>query len=491
MTKVIIVGGGIAGLAAGIYARKSGFETVIFESGLVPGGNCTGWRRKGYFFEGGMHWLTGSSPSQMLNKVWHEVGALSGASRIINADPFMVCLWEGRQICLYRDTAKLEEHLYALSPEDGPLIKKLCRDIRLFIPVKLPVMDLPNLKVREKSRPALGALLKMLPALSRLIPLGKQPVKEYAARFKHPGIRLLLAGVVPPEYDTAALIYTLANFASGDGGYVEGGSMKLSAGMADRFTELGGILRYGERVDRVLVKNGKAAGVNVKGEYIPADAVVVTADTLAAVDNLFDEPLRENWILSMRQNTIPLVSTFVCMGVKADLSAWPENVLFPLKKPYEYGGARFTDAGFYNYAAYPGYAPRGCTALTTILLGDTYNYWQTVKTQGLYEQRKKELFETILECFEEQLPVIKGKVAVWDVATPLTYERYCGSYHGSWMTMIPPGSRRGSYPCRLKGVKNLYFAGHRMMPPGGMPVAVSSGRSAAQYLCRDFGVVFG
>jgi phytoene dehydrogenase-like protein len=491
MAKVIIAGGGIAGLAAGVYARKSGFETVVFESGMVPGGNCTGWQRKGYFFEGGMHWLTGSSPDQMLNRVWHEVGALSASSRIINVDPFMVCIWEGRQICLYRDPAKLEEHLRAVSPEDGPLINDLCRDIRRFIPLKMPIMDIPNLKVREKSRPALGALVKMLPALSRLIPLGKLPVKEYTARFKHPGIRLLLSGVVPPEYDTVSLMFTLADFASGDGGYVEGGSPKLSAGMAGRFEELGGVIRYGERVDRVLVKDGKAAGVVVKGAPVPADAVIVAADTLAAVDKLFDEPLREEWTRKMRRNTIPLVSTFVCMGVEADLSAWPENVLFPLKKPYEYGGVRFTDAGFYNYAAYPGYAPPGCTTLTTILLGDTYDYWQAAKNEGRYKQRKEELFETIRECFEEQLPIIKGKIAVWDVATPLTYERFCGSYHGSWMTVTPPGSQRGSYPCKLSGVKNLYFAGQRMTPPGGMPVAVSSGRTASQHLCRDFGVVFG
>jgi phytoene dehydrogenase-like protein len=491
MAKVIIIGGGIAGLTAGVYARKSGFDTLIFESNRVPGGNCTGWRRQGYFFEGGMHWLIGSSPDQMLHRVWHEVGALSGASRIINVDPFMVCLWEGRQICLYRDPEKLENHFRTLSPEDGPLIADLCRDIRRFIPVKMPVMDILNLKVREKSQPSLGALLSMLPALSRLIPLGKQPVKEYAARFKHPGIRLLLSSVVPAEYDTVSLLYTLADFASGDGGYIEGGSLKLSAGMAGRFEELGGIIRYGERVDRVLVKNGKAAGVVVKGESIPADAVIVAADTLAAVDHLFDEPPRDKWILTMRRNTIPLVSTFICMGVEADLSAWPENVLFPLKKPYEYGGVRFTDAGFYNYAAYPGYAPPGCTALTTILLGDTYDYWRAAKTQGLYNERKAELFETIRECFEEQLPLIKGKVAVWDVATPLTYERYCGSYHGSWMTMTPPGSRRGSYPCTLAGIKNLYFANHRMIPPGGMPAAVSSGRTAAQHLSRDFGALFG
>jgi phytoene dehydrogenase-like protein len=491
MAKVIIAGGGIAGLAAGVYAQKSGFETIIYESNMVPGGNCTGWRRKGYFFEGGMHWLTGSSPDQMLHRVWHEVGALSSSSRITIVDPFMVCLWEGEQICLYRDPARLEDHFSALSPEDKPLIIDLCRDIRRFIPLQLPVTDLPGLKVREKSPPALGALFRMLPALSRVIPLGKQPVTDYVARFKHPGIRLLLSGVVPPEYDTVSLIYTLANFASGDGGYIEGGSLKLSAGMAGRFTELGGVIRYGERIDRVVVKNGRAAGVVTKGEYIPADAVIVAVDPLAALDKLFDEPVRENWTRKMRRNTIPLVSTFVCMGVEADLSAWHENVLFPLEKPYEYGGVRFTDGGFYNYAAYPGYAPEGCSVLTTILLGDTYGYWKDAKDRGLYGQRKEELFETIRDRFAEQIPAIKDKVAVWDVATPLTYERFCGSYHGSWMTITPPGSRRGSYPCTVRNIANLYFAGHRMMPPGGMPVAAFSGRTAVQRLCRDFGAVFG
>jgi phytoene dehydrogenase-like protein len=219
--------------------------------------------------------------------------------------------------------------------------------------------------------------------------------------------------------------------------------------------------------------------------------VIAAADTLAAVGKLFDDPPRESWILKMRRNTIPLVSTFVCMGVEADLSAWPENVLFPLKKPCEAGGLRFVGAGFYNYAAYPGYAPPGCTALTTILLGDTYDYWRAAKDQGLYEQRKEELFETIRECFEEQLPIIKDRIAVWDVATPLTYERFRGSYHGSWMTVTPPGPQRGSYPSKLSGIEHVYFAGQRMTPPGGMPAAVSSGRTAAQHLCRDFGAVFG
>ena len=37
------------------------------------------------------------------------------------------------------------------------------------------------------------------------------------------------------------------------------------------------------------------------GDEILADAVVVTVDTLSAIDNLFDEPLHEKWMDMMRE----------------------------------------------------------------------------------------------------------------------------------------------------------------------------------------------
>ena len=39
--KVIIIGGGLAGLSAGCYAAMNGFETQIFEHHSVPGGGPT------------------------------------------------------------------------------------------------------------------------------------------------------------------------------------------------------------------------------------------------------------------------------------------------------------------------------------------------------------------------------------------------------------------------------------------------------------------
>ena len=46
------------------------------------------------------------------------------------------------------------------------------------------------------------------------------------------------------------------------------------------------------------------------------------------------------------------------------------------------------------------------------------------------------------------------------------------------------------YPGFLKNIKGVYFAGHRLMNPGGLPVAIDSGRKAAQMVCRQFDVMF-
>jgi hypothetical protein len=46
------------------------------------------------------------------------------------------------------------------------------------------------------------------------------------------------------------------------------------------------------------------------------------------------------------------------------------------------------------------------------------------------------------------------------------------------------------YPAVVKGLSGVYFAGHRMMPPGGLPPALMSGRAAVQYLSKDTKTLF-
>jgi thioredoxin reductase len=46
--EILIIGGGIAGMSAGIYARQNGYRTTILEMGTNSGGQLTAWQRQGY-----------------------------------------------------------------------------------------------------------------------------------------------------------------------------------------------------------------------------------------------------------------------------------------------------------------------------------------------------------------------------------------------------------------------------------------------------------
>jgi phytoene dehydrogenase-like protein len=43
--KIVIIGGGIAGLCAGVYARASGYRVEVLEPHIIPGGLATSWKR--------------------------------------------------------------------------------------------------------------------------------------------------------------------------------------------------------------------------------------------------------------------------------------------------------------------------------------------------------------------------------------------------------------------------------------------------------------
>jgi phytoene dehydrogenase-like protein len=269
--------------------------------------------------------------------------------------------------------------------------------------------------------------------------------------------------------------------------------------MADTFTNLGGTIRYGTTVTGVTVRNGRACGITVRNktdkdtescETIETDAVIIAQDTLAAVDRLFDKPLQDPWIQRMRDTTLPVLNTFIALGIEADLSDLPEQIRFIPASPLVYAGRAEKTIAICNYAGYAGYAPEGCTAVTLPLVGDTYDFWKTCRENGTYREEKEKLAKAFIDRLSEQFPQIAGKVAVWDVATPLTYERYLQSYKGSWMTYTRKGDSMRAYPQQTDSISALYFAGQRIMPPGGVPGAIMTGRSAVQLLCRDTDSVF-
>lgn len=56
--QLIIIGGGLSGLAAGIRAARFGLKTLILEQHSLPGGLNSYYYRHGFLLETGLHAMT-------------------------------------------------------------------------------------------------------------------------------------------------------------------------------------------------------------------------------------------------------------------------------------------------------------------------------------------------------------------------------------------------------------------------------------------------
>lgn len=386
---------------------------------------------------------------------------------------------------------KIKKHLLAISPQDEKAIKQLIKDICALKTTAMPVMDIKGVKVKQKSSMPLSQLYGYMKAGRTMVKLSKLSIDEYVMRFKHKGIRQLLSAVVSMgDYSAMALLFTLGGLAANDSGYPKVGSLQLAQNMVNTFKSLGGTIEYNKKVDHVNISESKTNGVWIVDQLYPADAVIVTSDTLSAIDHLFTQPLQEAWMNKLRNEIKTINCTFISLGVKYDMSNLPENIVLSLKRPFMYYGKPYTSININNYSTFEGYAPKGCTAITTMFFDDTYDEWKQSSLDGFYQHKKAILAESIIQLLENEIPELKGKVEVWDVATPLTYERYCGAFRGSWMSVMKPRTNSQSYPSKSGHIRNLYFAGQRLMVPGGMPAAMMTSRTAVQYLCKDTDTIF-
>lgn len=483
MKKVIVIGAGISGLTAAVYARRSGFEVVVLEKAATPGGVSTNWVRKGYTFEGGVHWLIGAREDIPLHAIWKETGALQENNPVYFKDPVYTLMDDAGQMPLRRDLKELE----ITGLRDKLALASLRFHLACFRNFHSPIMDMAGLKSRYPRGFHPMEFVRMLPAVIITPFLLMESASGYARRFKNPRIRNLLRAVVDPDINALSLIYTLSTFSAGDSGYPQGGSLLMAQNMADCLTSLGGEIRY--RTPALsIAKEGDTVRVQTADETLEADAVIISMDARTAIDKLFGEPLQVHWAQRMRQNLKTTQCMFIGMGVKADLSAYPRSMQMVLPRPFTMAGITYKTLIVNNYAKEGDYAPEGCTVLTCLLHGNSYDYWAAAKRDGSYAAQKQETIALVIDCLSDRIPELKNAVEVTDMATPLTYERYCDTYQGSYMSHWEPFTRVPHAPIRF--ALGIYFTGQRVNFSGGLPPAAVTGHRTAQTLCKDFGVEF-
>lgn len=488
--RVAIVGGGIAGLSAGIYARLAGLEADVYERNPVPGGECTGWDRRGHHIDNCIHWLTGTDPSTDLYKVWEETGALSSDTAYAPIDAFYSARCSSHVATLWHDLDRTERELVQVAPEDEREIRTLMRHVRLagccVVPAEKPMEMMGPLDYLR-----LGMRMRGMPKVMRRY--GGISIGQLADRLKSPVLRLLLGSYMPREFAAYTFVVSYAAMASGNGRLPLGGSRAMARRMADRLEGLGGRLHLGAGVSRIATAGGRASGIVLEdGTTVDADFVVPAVDIHLLRELLPDS--MDARLLTEAPDADPRsypTQNGMQVAFSAPRDAVPSMTTLFEVEPMDICGKTIGALAVKPYDYEAGWAPGGRIVLQCAI-GQTdadYACWSKLSKQG-YQEEKRRVAEQIEQRVVAEFPGLDGDLELLDAWTPLTYERYCGAYRGSYMAF---GMRPGVEAFKAKGtlgdVKGVYLAGQWTMSPGGLPIAVVSGKFAVQRILRSLGSV--
>lgn len=480
MAQIIIIGGGVAGMAAGIRALSGGHKAVIVEQHHSAGGNLTGWDREGYHIDNCIHWLTGTNPVTGLYRTWQELGVL-GDVPVHQGESLYTYTCDSGSISLYRNISRLEAALYAYSRGDEKEIARLIRAVRAARTV-CGVSAADNAKPASAAETALHA-----PMLLRYLPM---TTGELADRFHSQVIRGFLRSLLSDCFGALALLIVFATYCSDNGGIPTGSSCAMAKRMEERFRSLGGILLCGTAASGIEISDGRAQAVTLAdGRRLAADHVVLACDPACAFGRLLDRSYLPRELRKRYENPkMRMFSSFHCAFACEGLSI-PFSGDLTCDLPDELRCAFGTDyLVLREFSHEPGFAPEGMSLIQSMCFCTRAHCERLIalhERREAYRKEKDRLVALILQAIVERLPQLGGRLRCIDSWSPATYRRYTGAPIGSYIGFtLPQGRIPKMLSPRIPGLDNVFLATQWQQEPGGLPTAASAGIAAARMICR-------
>jgi phytoene dehydrogenase-like protein len=487
---IIIIGAGIAGLAAGCYAQMNGYQTQIFELHDQPGGLCTSWQRQGYTFDGCLYYLFGSGMGQPFHQVWQELGAVQGRQFVHHNELMRIIEPNGDTLIVYSDPDQLEAHLKQLSSADRFLIEQFCDGIRAFTHFDLSLLwQTPRSLMSITDWMRLG--LKLLPVVKPTATWGALSAQDFANRFENRFLRRAIAQMfgwssIPMMVGMSLLAYTHRQNA----GVPIGGSLAFARAIEQRYLALGGQIHYNAQVERILVEYDRAIGVRLyTNEEYRANRVIAACDGRGTLFDLLRGQYLDQRLRQLYDGHAPIHSQFqVSIGVNRDLSHESHWVTYLLDHPIVIADEKRYELSIKHYGFDPSLSPPGKSVMT-VMLPTPYDYWHRIYGRSLYHNEEIQESRILVDQLEQFYPGINTDIEFIDVATPLTYERYTGNWQGSncgWLLtkqtlpLMIQGIRK-----TLPGLRGFYLIGQWVEPGGGVPIVAMSGRNVIQQICHE------
>lgn len=467
---LIVIGSGLSGLSSGLMWLKNteNKKTLIIEKNSYPGGYSTAYERDGYVFE-----TTQLFPDiiDILDYLGVEIVLKQFEGNFMRR-----LVVDGDQIDEYRipsGSANFTGYLTRTFPEDADKIVALMDySVEMFKQVrKLKVISTLKDKLATPfvAPKVVANLNRTYSGLLDKFGITNPKLREVMETFTS------FAGV--PSNKASAILATGAMLSSMTRCFRPYGFFdEFPAKMAQLFQERTGEMRFNAEVEKIVVENGKAVGVRVKGDdsIIRAGKIITTVDPMLAMRHLVgDEHLPEKYMDRLEHIIMSPSSINIALGLddKIDMTTldldYPYNVVSTglgtsekLFNGFLAGDHAFSEDCFHAAVICPSLTTGAKNTVTIRCTPFAINSWVEWRENDYtrYKEEKERWGDFFINIAERYfIPNLSKHIVVKDISTPATYARYSGSPTGSIFDMASLVTQFGPKRLPMKTpITNLY-----------------------------------
>ena len=477
--RVVIIGSGFGGLAAGIRLQAKGHDTTILEKNDQPGGRAAVLRQDGFTFDLGPSVITAPF---LLEELFALAGRkMADAITLTPCRPFYrIYLHDGSVFDYGGSVDEVVREIRRFSEEDALRYPAFARKAREFC-------DRAFLQMADRPFFRFWDMIRVAPDLARLR-ADRSVYALVSSHFKHPLLRQvfsfnpLLVGGNPFGVSS---IYSMIHHLEREWGmhYVQGGTQHLVAQLADLYRSMGGTLRLNTPVGRIRVERGAVSGVEtVAGEFLASDRVVSNADVSHTYRKMIAPSFRRKWTDRKLDRMRTSMGLFLmAFGTRKKFPQLAHHSIILSEHYRELVEEIFThrtlpgDPSLYLHAPSRSdetVAPEGC---------DAYYVLAPVPHLGGridWEKEKEPFAARIFQILDRVCPGMSAEVVKRHIMTPVDYERSFDSHLGSGFQFEPTLLQSAWFRPhnRSEDVAGLYFVGAGTHPGAGIPGVLCSAK---------------
>ncbi len=506
---VVVVGAGIGGLVAGALLAQRGKTVLVVDQHYVAGGNATVFRRPGFEFDVGLHYIGACHEGGAIPSVLHAAGVDDVKFRPMDEDGFDTLVFPDLRFRVPAGIERYRDRLVSTFPAER-------RGIDRYVRLLLDVQRIMQASVTPRRLP--WALLRSM--------LGLRWAASTVGDFldtctRDPALRAVLCGEngdygQPPSRASLAMHAALMlHYLESGAYYPEGGGQIMSDKLAASIERCGGKVLLISSVERILVEGGRAVGIELVNKHlgrvrVAAGAVISNADLKRTLLELVGpEHLPSGLVRRTKQYEMSPALGVVYLGVAHDLRGTEHpNTNYWIYPSYDLETGydktrrdRFDDDPF-AYVSIASIkdpdnariAPLGHGNLQVMgLAPSSPRAWGCDMERPATPEAYRDLpaYRALKEAYAERL-IARARTVLGDaldhivhreVATPLTHARYTratgGTSYGLALTKEQFLHRR---PGASTPIEQLYLAGANVRTGHGIMGAMMSGVFAASEL---------